>query len=324
MKSVKVVIAIVLMVALLASVMAISGTAQALLDKLTGISSGNDSASDEPSDDSDANEGDEGNSDGSSSDIVIDDAISDVAEGVTLVWSEDFEDFVVNVTTDDDGNNVYSSDNYLVYYDDGTTSDRILTIDMNSDDDHWMIVSPVGSQQADNKPNMQLAFDFTGEFNKRNLALSTKKFVVFEFLYGSTSDESFFPDIVYYRYNIVSADGEKTSVLSNSLYYSDGGFNGIYFPTRVHNGGSKIVALIAIDENIEKSDLYFFIDNTSQVVVHEDFLKSDSSYIGSFEILFVNPSENQTHVFNDMNLYTFSSDYEGNIANALKEINFIQ
>ena len=322
MKSVKVIIAIVLMVTILVSVMTISGTSQALLDKLAGISSGSGSTPDEPSGESGVIEEDKGDSNGSSSDIVIDDAISDVTEGATLVWSEDFEDFVINVTTDNDGNNVYSSDNYLVYYDDGTLSDRMFTRVM-SNGSSWLWIMPEGSAEAANKPNMQLAFDFTGDFNKKNLALSTKKFIIFEFVYGGLESESDFFDIVHYRYNIVSADGEKTSVLSNSLWYSNGGFNGVYAPANASKGGTKIVALIAIDEDIEKSDLYYFIDNTEQVVVHEDFLKSDSSYVGAFEVLFLDPLDNQTHIYDDFKIYTFPSDYEGNISNALKEINFI-
>lgn len=321
MKAIKIIISIAVLIAVLVSVLAISGSAEVFLQKLTGTSQGGNNELPENSDSEEPGaDEDEGSSD---NDKVFDDAIADVSDGATLVWSEDFEDTVINVTTDTDGNNVYSTDNYLVYYDDGTLSDRMVLFDNMIGEGYTLAVCPYGPQEAENKPNMQIAFDFTGEFNKKNLALSTKKFVIFEFVYGGVKSESTFSDIVYYRFNIVSADGEKTSVISNSLYYSNGGFNGVYVPTNAAKGGSKIVALIAIDEDIRNSDLYYFIDNTEQVVIHKDFLKSDSSYIGSFEVLFVNPSYTQTHLYDDFKLYTFPSDYKGNISNALKEINFI-
>lgn len=321
MKSIKVIISILAIVAILVTVFAFSGSAQVLLEKLTGTSQGGNN---ELPENPDAEEpGTEEDEESGGNDKVFDDALSDVSDGATLVWSEDFEDVVINVTTDTDGNNVYSTDNYFVYYDDGTMADR-AKLWQYSDDNKVLQICPFGEAQAENKPNMQLAFDFTGEFNKKNLALTTKKFIIFEFTYnGLKGSEENFKDIVYYRFNIVSADGEKTSVISNSLYYSSGGFCGTYIPQTISHGGSKIVALIAIDEEIQNSDLYYFIDNTDQVVVHHDFLKSNSSYIGSFEVLFVDPSESQVHLYDDFKLYTFPSNYKGNISNALKEINFI-
>ncbi len=334
MKSVKVVIAVVLIVAILASVMAISGTAQALLDKLTGISSGSGSTSDETSGDSGANDDDSGatdedngNSDGSSggsdentsgeTDDTENDSTETVPE-ISLVWSEDFSEIEITNSTDEDGNYMYTTDNYMVFYDDRASDGNFIVQD-DGDGNKYLMVFVNALSDSEVKPRLNCAIDFTEIFNREKLSLTENKFFALKFNFGSMTAES--PNDVYFRYRLMREDGVDTSVVSNSLSFTADKFQEKY-PAISNYVGNTLVAFINVSETISESDLYFYIDSINQFIVFEDFLKSDSKYIGSFEILFSNPEKVSYYSFDNFELYTFSKGYEGTVADALKEINF--
>lgn len=343
MKFIKAIISIVVIFALLAMLLSVSGSSRVLLDKLTGISQGQDESSDnsdseEPGteDDSGAS-GDSGNgSTDGSSDNIGDGTLEEPGDDteprpvVNLVWSEDFEDASLDNTKDEDGYVVQSTDNHIVYFADTGKLQPVDFLASYEEDDLslWIYLTGsdltvgdvnVGGDNLDDKPVLKLATGFTEEFYKENLLISENKYIAMKFdMIFDTSLTS-----LYMRYCITRVDGITYTDESNSLKVSDKNFADLYdFGTEID---FCIVAFINVADNITESDLYYYISTVDQIVVFEDFLGAGSSYIESFEILFdEDPQENTTACyFDNFELYTFGSAYEGSVEDALREINFI-
>ena len=150
MKAIKIIISIVAIIALLVSVLAFSGSAQVLLEKLTGTSQGGNNELPENSD--------------------IEDG------GSNLVWSENFEDCIFHRTTDTDGTLIYTTDNYLAFYSDGTETD-VCEVSVDGDNS-FLKIKVNETSDLYLKPRLNLAVDFTKNFNKEHLTLSKSKYIV--------------------------------------------------------------------------------------------------------------------------------------------------
>lgn len=341
MKFIKAIISIVVIFALLAMLLSVSGSSRVLLDKLNGISQGQDESPDNSdfeelgTEDGGGASGDSGNGSTDGSSDNIGDGTLEVSGDVTeprpivnLVWSEDFSDVSLVNTKDEDGYVVQYTDNYLVYFADTKFLEPICIGEFFGEDQLSVYLTgsdinigdkEVGGDNFEDKPVLKLATGFTEEFYKENLLISENKYIAMKFdMKFDTSLTS-----LYLRYRTVRVDGVDNTDESNSLKVSDKKFADLY-----EFGDEEdfcIVAFINVTENITESDLYFYISNLDQIVVFEDFLGAGSSYIESFEILFdEDPQENTTSCyFDNFELYTFGSAYEGSVQDALEEINFI-
>ena len=241
---------------------------------------------------------------------------------VDLVWSEDFENCELYSTKDEENEKtVYYTDNYsCLFVSYGMNSSASLyEVQENTD-----LLLRINNEKNYEKSCLKVGYDFSEILNKEKLELSKSKFIALKFSFehqvSPSEDITQYGD-VYFRYTVSSENGKDLSVISNSLKYSQNSIGG-------YTGGAydpvTIVALIHVDERMDYSDLYFYIDNFGQYVVFEDFLKYDSCYVSSFEMCFDNLGIWSSYYVDDFELYTFGAGYEGSIRDALKEINFIQ
>ena len=295
MKIVKSIISVVLVFAILAVVLAFSGSAQNMIDKLPAINLG---GFEEPPNVPD----------------YSDDA------SVYLVWSENFENFVFEESKDVDGRSKYTNDNYFAFYADAVDKQPFSLLDNGNGNSLNVVISP--SNNVTYKPRLNVAFDFTRQFNIKKLSFSKSKYIVMSFDVTFNNIDLVTNNDMYFRYGIFDENNMQASVITSSLKYCNGKFADKY--ELPENKEVRIVSIIDVSKNIEESDLYFYINDIDQVLVFEDFLKTNSSYVGYFEIFFDRFEKHEMISLDNFKLYTFGKGFNGSLSDALIEINFIK
>ena len=156
-----------------------------------------------------------------------------------------------------------------------------------------------GNEHSGENISLNFVVGFDKSFCEENLSFSNNRFILFKMTIeqiNSTSDYCF-------GYRVLNENAESVFEESKALHF--------YGQDMVT---TRLTAIIDIKENI----LYFYYSD--KVVLIENFLNAGDVCMDAFVFSVTRDENLGLYFFDDLELYTFTTEYEGSVEDALNDV----